>query len=500
MVLDLEEGMLIDVFGSLDVGGRRDVTLSWASKRIDLRQWVFQMPARLGFAKETEWGAFPTLMASAWRAAKAHTSEADKRALVLMGACWDRFDGSKNVQAEDGSAPFDRQGCTFIDIDLTSRNEALTLMEQIREALPCDNQYPLALSPSGDGVKLFVPVAIGKGVPWNTASRSTFCQAVWEGLLGDLARKTPIDIKGTATSRAYLSGDILHELVGTTGRLVLPVILEASQTIDSVFGEKKTAGEFPNVTRWRLTTCSSETFQQVVQFQLAAVASSRRLTGKDDIISLAQSMGTFLEDNNPGFNNDGVPEGILSPCHLETLTEPQRAAIQKTGAGLFLRQIVGMMSVLRFVISSRRWGADAPRSVRLASHALSLCDIDIHPSQVDNLLKKLVKVGVLEKTREPRRGRSPAWYQLAGSALDDFEAFQTEAPLQLEAPKDGEWNRTLIRRVWLFSTAQSWLDHVQGLQGINAKTDRLRKCVMIWNWMARKRNLELIESLIRQPD
>lgn len=494
MLENLEGESLIEVFGSMDVAGRRDVTLSWASTKVGMKAWSQEMLSRSGHAKDESLKPFPKQFKTAWRCAKAFTAgEIDKGDLVLLWACREKFDPTKQVNAEDGSAPFDRHGLVFIDIDLKSRNAALTVMEQIRERL--EHPYPLSLSPSGDGVKLIVPAGVGKGVPWNTKSRALFCQAVLEALVGDLAQTITLDITKAATSRAYLSEDILHGLIGEDGREVVPVLIEASRSLDSIYGEKRVAGEFPTITKWKLAPISVATFQHLVQAQIGALGYGRRLSPKDSIPALSAALSTFIQDNNPQIISGELPELLLQEDHIASLTEIQRAQIEKSGASLFLRQLQGPLAVLRFVISSRRWGVDAPRSTRFISHGLAQCGIEIHPSQVDNLLKRLVDLGLLERTKPAQRGRTPSWYRLLGPAEQDFNRAMEGQPIVLGAPKDGEWNKTLIRRVWLFNNPNVWLEHVTSLPGIYAKTDRIRKCVMIWNWSAQKRGLEPIDSL-----
>jgi DNA-binding PadR family transcriptional regulator len=468
------------------------VILSWASTKVDVKQWSFEIPGRLGQAKKEATQALPSLLKAAWRQAKMFSEgRAIKEELALLSACWDAFE-SPRVKAGDESAPFDRPGYVFVDIDLSSRNEALTLKERIREALPPENRYPLSLSPSGDGIKLMIPVAIGKGVPWNNHSRPHYCRAILDNLLGDLARDIKVDPCGPATSRAFLSEDILHELVGEDGRMVTPLLIEASSGMDSLFGEKRPSGEFPTIVKWKLAPISAATFQAIVQYCLDTAGCGRRLSGKDNPLELAANLGEFLDDNNPQILSWDRQE-LLFEDHLKGLTEIQRAAIWKTGSGLFLKQLRGLVAVMRFLASSRRWGSNAPRSVKFISHGLAQCNVEIHPSRVDALLKKLVDAGLLERTREHQRGRTPAWYQLTGPAIEDFKTETAATPRAFDQPQNGQWNDVMIRRVWFFKSAESWLEHVLALPGIHAKADRLRKCVDIWNCSARKRDLESID-------
>lgn len=490
MVLDLEEGITIESLSANEVRGRRSISIAWAKTKVRLTQWTFQMHSREGRLPDECFGAFPKQMRRAWKLARRFKAGLiEKRDLVLMSACPDRFHGQ--VSAIDGSTPFDRYALLPIDIDLSTRNEALTIMEMIRERLPEDQKYPLAISPGGKGIKMFVPAAIGKGVPWHKDSRALFCRLVFESLVGSLAAVVKIDTSWAATCRTFLAEDVLHELLGDREREVIPVIIQASGYLESLFGEKRPAGEFPDITTWALPQISQESFQTVVDHLIASVRGGRRLTKKDSIAKLGHELGTFLEDNNPVILNDGEDESLFNEAHLREITGVRKAAIQKRGAILFLGQLEKLTALLRFVISMRRWGTDAPRSVTFISHGLEQCRVKIHHSQVDTLLKELVKAGLLIRTREPQRGRSPAWYKLVGPAEADYNRKPNSKPT-LEQPLDGHWHQTLMEQIKYFESGDSWLEHLNSFSRLHAKPERLRDGIGLWNNWARKKNLQPI--------
>jgi hypothetical protein len=406
---------------------------------------------------------------------------------VVVESCHHKFQTENPVVASDGSTPFDRPALLLIDIDFKDRNKALTLIARVEEALPADRKYPIALSPSGGGVKMIIPAALGRGVSWNAQARAIYCQHVFEALVGDIATGIPLDSLGTL--RVYLGQDILEELF-KPDQLVLPIVLEASEVLESIFQkEKRPAGEFPKITKWSLAPISNTTFQVVVEALISDIAIGKRLNRRDDVAHLSQSLSTFLEDNNPSIVNGTVREDLFDSSHLTGLSELQRAAIHKRGATLFLVQLEKTIATLRFVISMRRWGVNAPRSITFISHGLEQCGIHIHPSQVDALLKRLVDAELLIRTQRAERHLSAAWYQLMGPAKLDYEAKPKRRKVLLQ-PEPGQWHTTMMKQLRHFLDGERWLEQLRSYPDLMVKPERLREGISLWNNWAEKKNLE----------
>ena len=489
----------MELISSIDatmLGGRRGVSLHWADETLNLASWISQLPARSGTAPEYTLRPLSAQRGRAWTLAQQHREgRLSKTELLLLSGCKDRFKSERKVASGDGSVAFDRPAVLLIDIDLTSRNDALTLAALIEERI-LGRGYPLALSPGGSGIKMLVPAVLGRGVPWNETSRALFTQAVFEDLVGDLAWVVKLDTSWAATCRAYLSMDVLHQ-VFEKENLARPVLIAADQQLESIFGEKRDAGEFPKIKSWTLPQISQATLLGLVDGLLAGVAVSRRLNARDDLKALAEKLGTFLEDNNPEICNGNSREAFFETESLRALSEHQRAAIQKRGSTLFLGQLEKLVAVLRFNISMRRWGINAPRSVALISHGLHQCGIDIHTSQVDTLLKRLVDLGFLIRTRPAQRTRSAAWYELAGLAKKDYLAVGQSAKKKpaLVQPQPGKWHTTMMDQLRSFSSGDAWLNQLYSYPDLHAKPERLHEGIALWNNWARKKNLEPIEGI-----
>jgi hypothetical protein len=404
----------------------------------------------------------------------------DKKENLVMALDRGNHYKSKRFIASDGSCPVDRPTVLFIDFDTypaVGYDSIHEFQEDIKKLVP----HPVLLSPSREGIKIFVPVLIGANSSWNHKVRARLRDWYIDRFLGNLAPvvnmacgakpdKRILDKTDSSTTNCFLSLEITELLMS---KEVYPslVIKPASDLIqeepeeDPFDYRKYTTEQNPNGYDTHLLS------KQGVKALVKLVVNQGKPKG-------ARWQNRKLERDQ----QYEILLRKLGPRLAIELDEEDLSLLSSVQSSVYNSLL---MTIIYGTIIKSGPAHNCKRPVQMYNPVLEDWGCEkVSNNTLYNWRLRLEGLGLLAKTGDYCRKQYASSYSAEGIFKDELNlrfGGNAENRMRLEIISNGTWNEKAWYLASQFKSAGKFIEYALNIKGIHDKVDRIYHFINAWN-------------------